>query len=965
MVLNHLQAYAQFLLANHLDELVRVNLERAREIHLPLLKHFSHLTEAELFAYSKNSFQSLLRDLAEGRAVESHQANLQRWKSDQIPGISTANINTLDLTLSPHTRKYSLIRLLKHYTQDIHRYEAVVQEIEWYYSSTVGEFLESFVALQSEALQKERDFLHTVLNNTVDGISAYAPDLRITLWNQALESRTQLKRETMIGSKLTDVLPDYRNTPDLAAMHQALQGEKVQLRDMPYKNRSGYYESDLIPLRDLQGQVNGLLAVSRDITERKLAAEKIERSERLMSIAQAMAHVGSWEWDLLTDEIFWSDELYRIYGYDPQSMKVTMEWAFSHFHPDDLPALETAIQEALTETGTLENIHRIFRQDNSVRIIHLKGRVIRNPDGKPLTFFGSSQDITEQREAEQQLHAKNQELATALEELRSAQESLMDVNNELEKRVLERTQELTASREELRQTLARTVALNAQLQERENFLSSIIDQTPVSTWIADPDGTMIRVNQACLKLFGVPDASLGLGKYNILKDNTIQDTPFYKDIQAVFREGIIARYEVDYNVSQVSHVSIPGGRPVSLVVTVFPIKNAQGQVTNVVVQHEDITERKKAEKALLYQHKLTRTITDNATSGLLLMDAQGYCTFVNPAGEKMLGYTFDELRRQPLHELVHHHRPDGAVYPVDECPIAQVLPLNRKLRAHEDYFIRKDGSFLPVSCSVSPIHEDGTPQATVVEVQDISEQRKAQKDLEEALLETRRNNVELERINSDLDNFIYVASHDLRAPIANLESITNMLQKRLSKNLSEVDNTLVQYAGESIRRLKQTISDLTQISRVQRDIDEERETIYFEDILRDIELDMNELLASGAIIETDIQTPSVHYARKNLRSILFNLISNGIKYRSPDRRAQVCIRTYTEGERVVLSVEDNGLGIAPGQVPKLFTMFKRFHTHVEGSGIGLYIIKRIIENHGGSIRVDSVEGEGTTFTVYF
>jgi PAS domain-containing protein len=152
-------------------------------------------------------------------------------------------------------------------------------------------------------------------------------------------------------------------------------------------------------------------------------------------------------------------------------------------------------------------------------------------------MIGAGLDITDLKEVEREINEKNQHLAQAWEELKNAEEYLVKVNNELELRVQERTAELQASQEELLQTLDQTLELNLKLSESENFLSSIIAQSPVSTWIADAEGTQIRVNKACLELFGVEDETLSIGKYNILKDNLLQNEPYFKDIQAVFTKG--------------------------------------------------------------------------------------------------------------------------------------------------------------------------------------------------------------------------------------------------------------------------------------------------------------------------------------------------------------------------------------------------------------------------------------------
>lgn len=126
---------------------------------------------------------------------------------------------------------------------------------------------------------------------------------------------------------------------------------------------------------------------------------------------------------------------------------------------------------------------------------------------------------------------------------------------------------------------------------------------------------------------------------------------------------------------------------------------------------------------------INRTITDNATACLFMMDAGGRCTFMNPAAERVTGYPFAEVQGKILHDVIHHTRPDGTPYPLSECPINRALPQNHPMRAHEDVFVRKDGSFFPVLCAASPIIENGVPVGTVIEVRDITEEKQAEEAL--------------------------------------------------------------------------------------------------------------------------------------------------------------------------------------------------------------------------------------------
>ena len=618
---------------------------------------------------------------------------------------------------------------------------------------------------------------------------------------------------------------------------------------------------------------------------------------------------------------------------------------------------------------------------------------------------------------------------------------------------------------------------------------------------------------------------------------------------------------------------------------------------------------------------LKQTITDNATAALFIMDAKGYCTFMNPAAEIMTGYTFEEIRQKPLHDMIHHHHPDGTPYPLEECPIDRALPTNNEIRAHEDVFIKKDGTFFYVTCAAMPIMENGVPAYTIIEVRDITEEKRTREailesearfrnmadnapvvikvrdakgnflyvnkqwmdftglsfedtlhvtwkdvahpddvesiqhifenglqtrtafrvefrmrrfdgeyrwvvltdtprfdssgeflgfigsviditEMKEAERKVKQNaellqklflevpavvglvrasdfryvlansqyrrlygnrplvgktiydahtelegegffrrvekvvktgepfignevmatvedshgklsayfnlvyqplidtnnqveavlvfavevtelvkareailltnnelshkNTELQRINNDLDNFVYTASHDLKSPIANMEGLTALLREELQERLQESDLQVLDMVQGSINKLKGTIADLAEITKVQKELDSAIEPLSFEMALQDVTSDINEMIKEAdAIITTDLQVKDILYARKNLRSIIYNLVSNAVKYKSPDRRPRINVSTYQRDGFVVLEVQDNGLGIRKEQQHKLFTMFKRLHSHVEGTGIGLYIVKRIIENNGGRIEVDSDLGKGTTFRVYF
>ncbi|HEY8401656.1 MAG TPA: ATP-binding protein [Cytophagaceae bacterium] len=224
---------------------------------------------------------------------------------------------------------------------------------------------------------------------------------------------------------------------------------------------------------------------------------------------------------------------------------------------------------------------------------------------------------------------------------------------------------------------------------------------------------------------------------------------------------------------------------------------------------------------------------------------------------------------------------------------------------------------------------------------------------------------ELQKTNADLDNFIYTASHDLKAPISNIEGLVISLNEELSTTKNQQTELILQIIEVSIQKFKNTILDLTEIAKIQKEIDSEIEEVDIQLLLDEIISSIQNIITKVDVeIQINLSCKIIRYSKKNLRSILYNLISNAIKYHSPHRKPEVRINTWTSDGYCIISVKDNGLGLAPYQKEKVFAMFKRFHDHVEGTGIGLYIVKRIVENSGGKIEVETEKEVGSEFKVY-
>ena len=252
---------------------------------------------------------------------------------------------------------------------------------------------------------------------------------------------------------------------------------------------------------------------------------------------------------------------------------------------------------------------------------------------------------------------------------------------------------------------------------------------------------------------------------------------------------------------------------------------------------------------------------------------------------------------------------------------------------------------------------------------EVTEQVRARQQVQQLNEELREANGQLRRTNVDLDNFIYSASHDLKAPISNIEGLLQLLNQLLpptTRTDAEIAPVL-QMMQVSVDRFKRTIAHLTDLTKLQLEFAQPAAAVSLASVVEDVRHDLRPLLEETCgqlAVEIDDCQPLV-FSEKNLRLVVYNLLSNALKYRHPARPPRVRLSCAREQGQLLLRVQDNGLGLSQAQQAKLYGLFQRLHTHVEGTGIGLYMVKKIVENAGGTLTVASELGQGTTFTVVF
>ncbi|WP_180754331.1 PAS domain-containing protein [Hymenobacter sp. DG01] len=385
-----------------------------------------------------------------------------------------------------------------------------------------------------------------------------------------------------------------------------------------------------------------------------------------------------------------------------------------------------------------------------------------------------------------------------------------------------------------------------------------------------------------------------------------------------------------------------------------PLRDTRGQVYGILNTAADVTDlmlaRRRADEAAAD----LRLLTSHVPAFLFRTDATGHFTYLNEAYFEWTGLAITDLSL--LDEIWDAVHPEDL--PTLQPAFIAAVSARQPWESPVHRMRRHDGQYRWMFTRTQPLlgaHNQLVGHSGISF--EVHEQVELQR--------------QLQRTNVDLDNFIYTASHDLKAPIANIEGLLQALEHELPTTARVGDVPLMlELMQGAVERFQRTITNLTDISRLQKEHDQPRDQVQLANLIEAVRLDLMPLLQeTGAVLKVEVEAcPTLQFAEKNLRSIIYNLLSNALKYRHPNRVPEVLIRCRVQDSYRVLEVQDNGLGLDLTQVQaqeKLFAMFQRLHTHVEGTGVGLYMVKNIVENAGGRVEVQSQLGQGSTFAIYF
>ncbi|MCG2418830.1 PAS domain S-box protein [Aequorivita sp. F47161] len=387
--------------------------------------------------------------------------------------------------------------------------------------------------------------------------------------------------------------------------------------------------------------------------------------------------------------------------------------------------------------------------------------------------------------------------------------------------------------------------------------------------------------------------------------------------------------------------------------------NDKGEVVEMIGTGQDITEQKMAENKF-------RGLLESAPDAMVIVDEKGNIQLINKQAERLFGYHIDELFDKPVEVLIPK-RYKSANNHTNQRNTFFEKPKARSMGAGKTdvlYGIDKDGNEIPVQISLSPLRtEEGLLVSAAI--RDITQQLKAERKIIRAKENLEVLTQHLSAQNKQLADFAQITSHNLRAPVSNLNALLHLYE--ISESVTEKEELFEKFETV-IEHLTSTLNTLIEALKTRTVSKKDLKEVFFKNTLdKTREILSGQIINTNAKITTDFsEVPKIKYHKTYLESILLNLVSNAIKYRSPNRNPVIHIKTEIVDNKINLSVTDNGLGIdLKKHGHKLFGLNKTFHRHPDAKGVGLYLTKIQVETMGGTIFASSKLNEGTVFTVIF
>lgn len=682
------------------------------------------------------------------------------------------------------------------------------------------------------------------------------------------------------------------------------------------------------------------------IIERQQAEESLMESEARLKRSQAMAHLGSWELDVVNDVLIWSDEVYRIFGLRPQEFKATYGAFLEAAHPEDRKAVDEAYSTSMREgKDTYEIEHRIIRKsDGAARVVHEKCEHVRDQSGRIIRSAGMVHDITERKQASERITNQN-----AL---------LEGVNRVLEAGLISATEEDLGNTclKVAEETTGSAFAFIGEIGE-DGMMHDLAISDPGWEACAILDKAGHRRLPGSFRLHGLYGFVLVEGRSLIVNDpsshpesigvpeghptlNAFLGVPLMRD-GATIGVIVVANREGGYTVRE--QEALESLAPV--IVEALGRKRAEEALREAkdkleVRVKERTAELSDAVDALGAERQRLYGVLETLPAYVALLTTDYHVAFAN----RVFRERFGESDGRRCFEFLFDR--------TEPCEICETYTVLKTAAPHQWQWTGPDGRDYDIF-DFPFTDTDGSLLILEMGI-DITERKQAEEALNQTL-------ADLKRSNADLEHFAHVASHDLQEPLRSVATALQMLEQKHKGKLGAESDQLIYYAVDAAKRMKALISDLLAYSRVTTR-GQSFEPVNVQEVLNQSILNLTELISlNGTEISFD-EMPVVKCDSTQLLQIFQNLIGNAVKF-GPSESSKVHVSAKKQRDEWVFSVQDNGIGIDSKYFDRIFIIFQQLDKKgsFHGTGMGLAIVKKIVERHRGRVWVESEVGAGSAF----
>ena len=773
-------------------------------------------------------------------------------------------------------------------------------------------------------------------------------------------------------------------------------------------------------IRDKNGKPFRMLGAHTDVTNLKKAELNLKKQVDKYQHVIDGSNIGIWEWELQTGKAIFNDRWAEILGYSLLEISPTTinTWQKS-IHPKDLEKSDELLKKHLSGKAPIYECEIRMKHKTGEWIwVFIRGKIVsRTAKSEPELMIGSLQEITKRKKEHKQSQAFIRQAPTAIAMfdtnmcyLAYSQKWLTDYNIK-EENIVGKSHyaifpeigdkwkkdhsdclngKILKSDEDRFERLNGTVQwltweikpwytdenkiggiimytaditekkeIEAKLKISEETFRGNFENAAIGMAIVSLDGKWEKVNHSLCIILGYTDSEL-------LHSN-FKDITYSEDLEADEKAIVkLLNNTVNYIHLEKRYIH-KKGHLISVILSVSLVKDENGKPLHFLAQIINITPRVKAkEKMQEALAKIEGIFESSSQVSIIGTDLNGTITAFNKGAENLLGYTKDEVLFKETPVIIHspeeiedRGKNLSKLFnkKVEGFEVFTILAKRGEYDTKEWTYIRKDGSKFPVQLTITPVKEYNKIVGYLGVATDISNIKEAEKEIR-LLLQVAKGQ------NDRLINFAHIVSHNLKSHSGNFGMLLELF---LQENEDFKDNEMIKMFKDASKNLSDTILHLNEVVLMNTSLDDNLVPINLNNSIKNALTSLTALIKDSNIIINNSVNPDIQILGipAYMDSILLNLISNAIKYRSPECDSFVNLKTSIENNFVILSIEDNGLGIdLKKHEQKLFGMYKTFHHNKDARGIGLFITKNQVEAIGGKIEVESKVGCGSTFKIY-